>query len=130
MTDTPKSNITFSTEEVTKELSSIEKDSDVKLSAIIPGVSDVPLTRSQAHHRQRNVKRSTTASKYRGVSYNKGTKNSWRACIRFGGFSRSLGYYDSEEDAARAYDRAAIAIYRDLARTNFPISDYGKDSKI
>lgn len=44
----------------------------------------------------------------------------WRAMIRFGGKSRHIGMFDSEEDAARARDQAALAAFGDFARLNFP----------
>jgi hypothetical protein len=31
-----------------------------------------------------------------------------------------LGYFDSEEDAARAYDRAARMYHKEFAQLNFP----------
>jgi len=37
---------------------------------------------------------------------------------------QSLGYYNTAEEAARAYDRKAIELHGDYARTNFPIEDY------
>jgi len=35
-----------------------------------------------------------------------------------------LGYFRTKEDAARAYDRKAIELHGEHARTNFPIEDY------
>ena len=42
----------------------------------------------------------------------------------------SVGYYDTEENAARAYDRAAIGLLgRDNCSitTNFPLGDYDEE---
>lgn len=33
---------------------------------------------------------------------------------------RTIGFYNSEEEAARAYDAAAREIYGPTAKTNFP----------
>jgi hypothetical protein len=58
-------------------------------------------------------------SKYRGVSWN--TRSSkWRASIRHTGKSHHLGYFDNEEEAAEAYDRAARAHRGDRAMLTFP----------
>ncbi len=49
----------------------------------------------------------------------------WRAAqISAGGKTTSLGDHDTEEDAARAFDRAAINKAGLSARTNFDVSDY------
>ena len=56
-------------------------------------------------------------SRYRGVSWHK-QKSKWVAQIGIDGSTKHLGYFESEEDAARAYDAEAT----DLGRTtlNFP----------
>lgn len=59
-----------------------------------------------------------TASAYKGVSRTRGGR--WRAYIAPGGKQKHLGIYDSEEDAARAYDRAARDLYGEYALLNFP----------
>ena len=48
----------------------------------------------------------------------------WRAQISAGGKTLSLGDHDSEVEAARAWDRAAVHKSGRAARTNFPLSDY------
>jgi hypothetical protein len=57
-------------------------------------------------------------SKYRGVSWNK-SSSKWQADIRHTGKSHHLGWFDDEQDAARAYDRAARAHHGGKATLNF-----------
>jgi hypothetical protein len=58
------------------------------------------------------------SSQYIGVTWHKnGTK--WQAQIRLQGTIRSLGYYNTEEDAARAFDAAARQYRGPGARVNF-----------
>lgn len=55
---------------------------------------------------------------YRGVSKRNASK--WAAQIGCGGVTHHLGTYESVEDAARAYDKAAIELHGEFARLNFP----------
>lgn len=57
-------------------------------------------------------------SRYKGVSWDK-EKQKWHARIR-NGRTIFLGRYESEIDAARAYDVAALAAYGEFAVLNFP----------
>lgn len=62
-------------------------------------------------------------SGYKGV--NKRKKNGkWRARIIYKGKEISLGEYFFIEDAAKAYDIAAIEYFREFAKLNFDISLY------
>jgi hypothetical protein len=36
-----------------------------------------------------------------------------------------LGYYRTEEEAARVYDKVSISLHGDTAQTNFPIDQVG-----
>lgn len=64
--------------------------------------------------------RTQSSSKYRGVTWWRPGPHKWKAQIMFNYKNRHLGYFDSEEDAARAYDSAAKRFgYSDEA-LNFP----------
>lgn len=71
-----------------------------------------------------NARRSTAnTSGYKGVSLYRRTGR-WRAYLGTRPRERHLGYFGTAEEAARAYDRAAIETWGDYARTNFPREDY------
>jgi len=61
---------------------------------------------------------SRKSSIYKGVNWDK-RKQKWQARTRYEGKSIFLGYYDSEIDAARAYDRAALKYFGEFAKPNF-----------
>lgn len=57
-------------------------------------------------------------------------KNQWQARILVHGKVTHLGYYETEEDAARVYDRVSISLHGEAAQTNFPAGEYqGQDSR-
>lgn len=58
-------------------------------------------------------------SGFKGVTWSKNAKR-WRAKIRANGRHRHLGYFTSEEEAARAYDDAARELHGEFACVNFP----------
>lgn len=58
------------------------------------------------------------SSKYLGVSWYKPTKK-WRSTIVVGRIQSHLGYFESENDAALAYDHAAERLFGEFANLNF-----------
>ena len=59
-----------------------------------------------------------SSSIFKGVSFHK-TENKWISHICFRGKLIHLGYFEIEEEAARAYDKKAIELHGDFACTNF-----------
>jgi len=64
--------------------------------------------------------RLTKTSRFQGVSWYAPTKR-WKAQIQAAGKKRGLGYFRSEEAAARAYDTAARELHGAFAVPNFPV---------
>ncbi|CUW31722.1 AP2 domain-containing protein [Streptomyces reticuli] len=78
-------------------------------------------THAQNSANSRLSRRSTSG--YKGVTWYKRTSR-WRAHITAGQVQHHLGYFDSAEEAARAYDTAAIEAFGDFAHLNFPKETY------
>jgi hypothetical protein len=68
--------------------------------------------RANAHHQ---AKKKGCSSRYKGVSRRCGK---WYAYINVEGQQVGLGLYEQEIDAARAYNRAAVAQYGSHASLN------------
>jgi hypothetical protein len=72
-----------------------------------------------------NQKTKTTPNRtsiYKGVSFcksKKGTNKKWRAAVQVDKKRRHLGYYETEKEAAIAYDAAACIYHGKFARLNF-----------
>lgn len=78
------------------------------------------ITQSQKSSRSRSAKHGRI-SRFRGVHLNRNCYvKKWTALITFNKQPISLGYYATEEEAARAYDEAARKYFGPFARPNFP----------
>jgi hypothetical protein len=68
-----------------------------------------------------NMRKHRGASLYKGVHWdNRPESTGWRARIQVNYEKISLGHFDTEEEAARAYDVAARQFFGEYARLNFP----------
>lgn len=57
---------------------------------------------------------------YKGIYQDKNGR--WVASIRPNRKNRYLGTFDEPKDAARAYDKAALEVFGEFARINFPVN--------
>lgn len=75
---------------------------------------------TMSQNQMNRVKRHPADSKYKGVTYcNDGKRlKRWVAYINLDGTRTHLGRYHTEEDAARAYNAAAIKLFGEFARPN------------
>lgn len=80
---------------------------------------------TQNHANRRKSER--TSSRYKGVSWY-ARYGKWKARIVIGHEDVHLGYFDDENEAARAYDRAALKYFGEFAKTNFPREIYEEDN--
>jgi hypothetical protein len=64
--------------------------------------------------------RRSAAFKYKGTRLLERRGRPWGAAICANGKRINLGYYETAEEAAMAYDRAATELHGEFARLNFP----------
>lgn len=58
-----------------------------------------------------------TSSIYKGVIWDE-QRGKWRSRIEINGKRKHLGYFESEVDAADAYDKAAVELFGSFAKLN------------
>lgn len=75
-------------------------------------------TVTKRENRQNSRKRTPGLSSFKGVTW-KSSHNKWNARITIEGKTKHLGYFDSEIEAATAYDAAARQHFQSFAHTNF-----------
>ena len=75
------------------------------------------ITPGQNQHNRR--KQRGASSIYKGVTYYNAGR-CWRAFLTCGKECYYLGQFDSEVEAARAYDYKAVEVFGEFARPNFP----------
>ena len=64
-----------------------------------------------------HYKKEGCTSRYKGVSWYR-RSGKWVAGIRVSGKGVNLGYFEEEEDAARAYNAAAVELFGEFASVN------------
>ncbi|MBU1517641.1 MAG: HNH endonuclease [Planctomycetes bacterium] len=81
-----------------------------------PNLQIVTIAENNRYCRKRGR---AASSKYKGVCLDK-KSGKWRAYIKYNGIHKSLGSYEIQEEAARAYDEAAKIYHGRYAVLNFP----------
>ncbi len=74
------------------------------------------VTQNENQHNSR--KRKDNTSGYKGVSWDKRNKK-WVTQIYFQDKQNFLGYFNDKIEAAKAYDKKAIELFGEFAKTNF-----------
>jgi AP2 domain len=70
-------------------------------------------------HNNANTRPRPGTSRFKGVSWD-AQRGRWMAKVCVGGHQRALGRFDDEEEAARAYDAAALQAWGEYAYLNLP----------
>jgi hypothetical protein len=84
-----------------------------------PAVPSGEATVEEVRRERAALRKRKASSRYRGVSWSR-TFNAWIAQIGSRAGHARIGQFQDEREAARAYDRAALALYGEAAMLNFP----------
>jgi len=84
--------------------------SDNRLSNLRPATTQQNAANSRSHSK---------SSRFKGIYNHK--RWGWQARYKLDGKERSLGYYSTEEEAARAYDAKMLELWGHWAKLNFPL---------
>lgn len=76
-----------------------------------------------ARNCRNHIKKGPIPSKYKGVYWDTRHKV-WASDIKFEGKHYGLGLYNTEQEAARAYDIASLYFGKEFSTTNFAKSEY------
>ena len=74
---------------------------------------------NSAQNTQNRSKKTKTSGQYKGITFHRKIKK-WQVMITKNGKANYLGCYESETQAAKVYDEAAIKLFGSFARLNFP----------
>jgi hypothetical protein len=74
---------------------------------------------THSENNRNHRKRIDSSSSFKGVFYDK-RSHRWGAKCQYRGERIRLGYFDTDIEAARAYDRMAVELFGKFARLNFP----------
>lgn len=97
----------------------------------VPGMEADHINGDKLNNRRANLRACTRSqneaakpkaagsSRYKGVYFDS-CKQRWRALVQKDGRRRHVGYYRSEDAAARGYDAAATEAFGEFACLNFP----------
>ncbi len=73
---------------------------------------------TRAQNRMNSVKRIGKSSTFKGVYWHKNCRK-WRASLKLDGKEIHIGYFNTELEAAEAYDVEALYYFGNFAKTNF-----------
>lgn len=71
---------------------------------------------TQSMNRANSAKSGSNESQYKGICWH---RHKWRARVVKEGKYYHCGYYSTQEEAARAYDKKALALFGEYAKLNF-----------